>query len=143
ASGCCDPAGNLSLEATAGPGFSAMRLPISNNRTAPRNYIAGMSPSNPDAWCGYLQAVHSFWELGGFLRPGVVPYVYAQDEPSLEGQRLVARQSSVVHRCFPGGKTLMTGNPSPANSFLWDKKGGDDLDIWVVLSRRWYGRFGH
>ena len=34
----------------------------------------------------------------------------------------------------------MTGNPTPANRFLWDG-GNDDLDIWVVLLRRWYGRF--
>jgi Domain of unknown function (DUF4091) len=34
---------------------------------------------------------------------------------------------------------MMTGNPSRANSFLWDGKGGDDLDIWTVLSRRYYG----
>ena len=33
----------------------------------------------------------------------------------------------------------MTGNPSKANAFLWDGKGGDDLDIWTVLSRRYYG----
>ena len=33
----------------------------------------------------------------------------------------------------------MTGNPSRANAFLWDGKGGDDLDVWTVLSRRYYG----
>jgi hypothetical protein len=37
----------------------------------------------------------------------------------------------------------MTGNPDPtgANRFLFDGKGGDDLDIWAVLSRRYYGQF--
>jgi len=35
----------------------------------------------------------------------------------------------------------MTGNPTAANAFLWDNRGGDDLDIWAVLLRRWYGRF--
>jgi hypothetical protein len=33
----------------------------------------------------------------------------------------------------------MTGNPTAANRFLWDGKGGDDLDVWTVLSRRYYG----
>jgi hypothetical protein len=36
---------------------------------------------------------------------------------------------------------LMTGNPSPSNTFLWDGKGGDDLDVWTVLSRRYYGKW--
>ena len=37
----------------------------------------------------------------------------------------------------------MTGNPLPGNKngFLSDGKNGDDLDVWVVLSRRWYGQF--
>ena len=37
----------------------------------------------------------------------------------------------------------MTGNPSPTgeNAFLSDGKNGDDLDIWAVLSRRFYGSF--
>ena len=35
----------------------------------------------------------------------------------------------------------MTGNPTTNNRFLWDGRGGDDLDIWVTLARRWYGRF--
>ena len=27
------------------------------------------------------------------------------------------------------------------NRYLWDNKGGDDVDIWAVLSRRYYGRY--
>jgi hypothetical protein len=72
-----------------------------------------------------------------------VPYLYAYDEPDLNGQRIVARQSKVLHQCWPGAKSLMTGNPEPdgSNAFLADGKGGDDLDIWAVLTRRFYGRF--
>jgi hypothetical protein len=27
------------------------------------------------------------------------------------------------------------------NRFLWDNRGGNDVGIWVVLLRRWYGKF--
>ena len=63
------------------------------------------------------------------LRPDAVPFVFGFDEPGPEGQRLVARQAETVHRCFPGGRQLMTGNPSRSNSFLWDGRHGDDLDL--------------
>jgi hypothetical protein len=139
-----DSAGNMVREVNAGPGFPAMRIPISNNRTAARNFIGGVDPAKPETWCDYLGAVRKFWQDNGWLTTGpVVPYVYGQDEPGLPGQQLVAKQSAVVHRCFPGGKTLMTGNPSPfgTNTFLWDGRNGDDLDIWVVLGGRYYGSF--
>ena len=55
--------------------------------------------------------------------------------------RLVSKQSATLHRCWPGSRQLVTGNPTAANRFLWDNKGGDDVDIWAVLSRRYYGRY--
>ncbi len=134
-----DSAGNFVGQLASTPGFSAMRIPISSNRTSSRNYIAGLSPYEPSKWCGYLRQVRGFWETHRALRPDSVPYLFGFDEPSLGGQRLVARQAKVLHRCFPGGRQLMTGNPSPANRFLWDGRNGDDLDIWTVLSRRFYG----
>jgi hypothetical protein len=135
-----DSATNMVDAARAG--FPAMRVPISSNRTAPGGWIAGLNPSNPESWCDYLRSVRGFWERQGWLGR-TLPFLYAQDEPGLPGQRLVARQSKVLHTCFPGAKSLMTGNPEPsgANQFLSDGKGGDDLDIWVVLSRRYYGQF--
>lgn len=136
-----DAAGNFKRQLAVGPGFSAMRIPISNNRTSERNYIAGLSPFKPETWCSYLREVRSFWTQHGALRPDTLPYLYSLDEPGLEGQRLVAKQAKELHGCFPGAAQLMTGNPSPANSFLWDNKGSDDVDIWVVLSRRYYGKF--
>jgi hypothetical protein len=136
-----DSAGNLLSQLASGPGFSALRIPISSNRTSERNYIAGLSPHRPETWCDYLRRVHAFWSENKVLRPDSVAYLFGVDEPGLAGQRLVARQAAALHRCFPGGRQLMTGNPSRANSFLWDGKGGDDLDIWTVLSRRYYGKW--
>jgi hypothetical protein len=133
-----DSAGNFLGQLRAAPGFSALRIPISSNRTAEHNYIARLSPFQPETWCDYLRRVHAFWSQNGALG-SALPYVFGYDEPGPSGQRLVARQAKAVHGCFPGGKQLMTGNPSARNAFLWDGKGGDDLDIWTVLSRRYYG----
>jgi Domain of unknown function (DUF4091) len=135
-----DSAANFVGQLRTTPGFSAMRIPISNNRTSERNYIAGLSPFEPGTWCNYLRRVRAFWARHDALRAEAVAYLYGFDEPGLAGQRVVARQAAILHRCFPGGMQLMTGNPSRANRFLRDGK-GDDLDIWTVLSRRYYGRF--
>lgn len=37
----------------------------------------------------------------------------------------------------------MTGNPSPtgANSFLWNDPEGGTVDIWTVLTNRYYGKY--
>jgi hypothetical protein len=120
--------------------FAAMRVPISSNRTAPANRIAGLDPQAPEQWCDYLRSVRSFWAEQGWLARSA-PYLYAADEPDLPGQRVAARQSRVLHSCWPGAKSLLTGNPTAENSFLANGKGGDDLDIWAVLTRRYYGRF--
>jgi hypothetical protein len=71
-----------------------------------------------------------------------VPYLYALDEPDLAGMALVGRQAATAHGCFPGSQVLVTGNPTSSNRFLWDNRNGDDVDIWAVLSRRYYGQFG-
>src|SRR5439155_7802098 len=39
-----DSAGNMEKEASAGGGFSAMRIPISTNRTSAGSLVAGLSP---------------------------------------------------------------------------------------------------
>ncbi len=134
-----DSAGNFLGQLRSSPGFSALRIPISSNRAAAHNYIARVSPFQPETWCEYLRRVYAFWSTNGALGASAVPYVFGYDEPGPSGQRLVARQAKAVHDCFPGGRQMMTGNPSPANAFLWDGKRGDDLDIWTVLSRRFYG----
>jgi hypothetical protein len=136
-----DSAGNFLGQLGSTPGFSAMRIPISSNRTSERNYIAGLTPYEPEKWCDYLGQVRGFWARNQAVRADSIPYVFGLDEPGLQGQRLVARQAAVVHRCFAGGRQVMTGNPSRANAFLWDGRRGDDLDIWTVLSRRYYGKW--
>jgi hypothetical protein len=130
----------MTREMADGP-FSALRIPISSNRTARDNYIGGLSPFAPATWCSYLQAVHSTWQQRGWLSGGAVPYLYAFDEPDLGDKRLVARQAETAHRCFPGARVLETTNPDPggADRFLWDGRGGDDVDIWAILARRYYG----
>jgi hypothetical protein len=136
-----DSAGNFLSQLGSSPGFSAMRIPISSNRTSERNYIAGLTPYEPEKWCDYLRHVRTFWGQHRAFRADSLSYVFGVDEPGLAGQRLVGRQAAIVHRCFPGGMQLMTGNPSRANAFLWDGKGDDDLDVWTVLSRRYYGKW--
>jgi hypothetical protein len=137
-----DAAGNAIQVLGAQPGFSALRVPVSSNRASVRNRIAGLDPTDPEGWCGYLQAVYGFWSDHGWLA-GRVPYLYAQDEPGPEGMRLVARQAKALHGCFPGAQALVTGNPSPigANSFLWTAKDGSNVDIWAVLANRYYGKY--
>jgi hypothetical protein len=133
-----DAAGNMVKQNQAG--FATMRIPISNQRASRRNRIAGISPFELDTWCDYLRSVRSFWAEHGWLA-GRIPYLYSLDEPGPEGMRFVAQQAATAHRCFPGARMLVTGNPSRGNRFLWDDRGHDDVDIWAVLSRRYYGRF--
>ncbi|HZQ65128.1 MAG TPA: hypothetical protein VFA66_07880 [Gaiellaceae bacterium] len=133
-----DAAGNMVRESSLG--FATMRLPISNQRASERNRIAGISPLAPATWCDYLQSVRGFWEQHGWLA-GRIPYLYALDEPGPTGMRFVAEQAQTAHRCFPGARVLVTGNPVPSNRFLWDDRDHDDVDIWSVLSRRYYGDF--
>ena len=85
--------------------------------------------------------MRAFWDEHGWLS-GRIPYLYTLDEPGPEGHAGSSRQQSLVaHRCFPGARMLVTGNPSMANGFLWDGRDGDDVDIWAVLSRRYYGQY--
>ena len=133
-----DSAGNMTAQVKPGE-FAAMAIPLSNNRTSPSNYVAGLSPLHPEEWCSYLQSVRSFWQGHGWL-DGAFPYLYGLDETGAAGMKIVAQQAAVLHRCFPGGKELITGNPSPSNRFLWNG-GSNDVDVWVVLANRYYGRY--
>jgi Glycoside hydrolase 123, catalytic domain len=132
-----DSASNMVAE-VGDRAFAAMSIPVSNNRTAPANYIAGLSPNAPQTWCSYLQSVHSFWQQHGWLDS--YPYLYGMDEPGLAGFKVVAQQAKAVHACFPGGHVIVTGNPSLDNRFLWNG-GSDDVDVWVVLASRYYGKY--
>jgi len=96
-----DSATNMERQIQASGGFPAMRMPISNNRTAPHNYLGGMSPSQPGTWCDYLRSVHDFWASHNWLASSI-SFLYGQDEPGPSGQRLVSQQASVAHRCWAG-----------------------------------------
>jgi hypothetical protein len=135
-----DSAGNMIRQLQAGQ-FPTLWIPLSTNRSTPRNYIAGMSPFEPEKWCGYLATVKQFWTLHGFLRNGAIPYAYPYDEPGESNTSLLARQATSLHRCFPGAKMLITGTPSPATGRLYDGKGPDDVDIWTAVTWRYYGKF--
>jgi hypothetical protein len=134
-----DSAGNMVNQNPAA--FATLRIPISNQHASVRARIAGISPFQLDAWCDYLRNVRGFWEGHGWLA-GHLPYLYTLDEPGPNGMRLLAQQSAIAHRCWPGSNMLVTGNPTERNRFLWDNKNGDDGDIWAVLSRRYYGQYG-
>jgi hypothetical protein len=134
-----DAATNMVRQSPAA--FSALRIPISNQRASVANRIAKISPFAPDTWCGYLERVHSFWADHGWL-DGRLAYLYTLDEPGPEGMKTVAKQAAAGHACWAGSKMLVTGNPSISNRFLWDGRNGDDADIWAVLSRRYYGQYG-
>ncbi len=134
------PQGTSSGSCARRPGFSALRIPISSNRTSARNYIAQMSPFSPETWCEYLGRVRSFWAENDVLGAAPLPYLFGYDEPSLDGPTTRRPPGEGPARLLPRrGQQLMTGNPTPANAFLWDGKGGDDLDVWTLLSRRYYG----
>jgi hypothetical protein len=134
-----DSAGNMIRQSPAS--FATLRIPISNQRASAGNRIAGISPFELDAWCDYLRSVRGFWDAHGWLG-GHVSYLYTLDEPGVDGMRLVAQQAATAHRCWAGSNMLVTGNPTAQNRFLWDGKAGDDVDIWAVLSRRYYGQYG-
>jgi hypothetical protein len=135
-----DSAGNMIRQFQAGQ-FPTLWIPLSNNRASAGSRIAGLSPDEPEKWCGYLGAVRSFWTLHGFLQNGAIPYIYPYDEPGDTHTSLLARQATAVHRCFPGAKMLTTATPGQTMSRLYDGKGSDDVDIWSVVDWRYYGVF--
>ena len=135
-----DSAGEMVQQFQAGQ-FPDLWIPISSNRASAKYYIAGLSPSDPEKWCGYLKAVSQFWTLHGFLQNGAIPYIYPYDEPGDTHTSLLARQATAVHKCFPGGKMLVTATPDSAMSRLYDGKGTDNVDIWASVDWRYYGVF--
>jgi len=118
--------------------FASMWIPISNNRWSPNTYVGGRSPYKPQDWCSYLRSVHGFWQTHGWL--GSYPYLYGMDEPGASRFRIVQRQAKVTHSCFAGSHVLVTGKPTAQNRYLWNG-GSDDVDVWVVLSSRYYGKY--
>jgi hypothetical protein len=118
--------------------FASMWIPISNNRWSPSTYVGGRSPFEPQGWCSYLKSVHGFWQAHGWL--GSYPFLWGMDEPGLPRFRVVQRQARITHSCFPGGHVIVTGMPTAKDRFLWNG-GKDDVDAWVVLASRYYGKY--
>ena len=114
-------------------------IPLSTNRATPGSYIAGLSPNEPEKWCGYLQTIRQYWESHGWLQTGAIPYAYPYDEPGDTHTSLLARQATTLHRCFPGARMLTTATPGSSTKRLWDGKGTDDVDIWAAVDWRYYG----
>jgi hypothetical protein len=135
-----DSSGMMVQQLQAGQ-FPDLWIPISNNRASAKSDAAGLSPFEPEKWCGYLGTVRQFWTLHGFLQGGAVPYIFPYDEPGDGQTSLLARQAAALHRCFPGAKMVVTATPHAAMSRLYDGKGTDDIDIWTIVDWRYYGTY--
>jgi hypothetical protein len=134
-----DKAARMTEAASDPRQFSAMSIPLSNNRSTANEWTAGISPYKPETWCPYLRAVRAFWQNHGWL-PGAYPYLYGMDEPGANLYPVVRRQASALHACWPGSKLVVTGKPRTENRFLWNG-GSDDVDVWAVLESRYYGEY--
>jgi hypothetical protein len=126
------------MRAQAEPGFNTLRIPLSTQHQAGGAWLGKASPYAPWAWEPWLERVRPFWQRHGWTDRAVA---WAWDEPGRKESRLVARQAAVLHRAFPEAEVLSTVSPLPGNRYLRDG-GGDDLDIWSVLARRFYGQYG-
>ncbi len=127
------------VTAVGEPGqFSSMWIPVSNNRWSPSTYVGNVSPFRPQAWCSYLRSVHGFWQQHGWLSS--YAYLWGMDEPGPARYPIVAREDKAAHACFAGSHTIVTGQPTAENRFLWNG-GKDDVDAWVVLASRYYGQY--
>jgi hypothetical protein len=141
--------------------FSTMRLPIGTQHTPVSR--TGQSPRTPETWAAYLTSqVLPYWQAHGWLDRALV---WGWDEPGpVYDRRYVAPQACAAHaagvpylttaapeRTIPartvtipwgaGTRTYTVRAHGDDNEFLWDDQGCDDVDIWAVLSRRFYGSF--
>jgi hypothetical protein len=143
--------------------FSAMRLPLTTQRAVASH--PGPSARAPQTWAGWLRSsVEPLWRQEGWLGRSLV---WGWDEPGDAADRgVVARQACTIHESSPGTPYLLTDTlraPRPRrqvkvrwgrsvrtytlpaeggdNRQLWDGRGCDDVDIWTLLSRRYYGTF--
>ena len=141
--------------------FSTMRMPIGTQHTPESR--TGQSARTPETWASYLTSqVLPFWRAHGWLDRALI---WGWDEPGpVYNRKYVAPQACAAHAA--GVPYLTTGAPErvvPArrvtipwgkgtrtytvrahgtdNEFLWDGQGCDDVNIWAVLSRRFYGSF--
>ena len=141
--------------------FSAMRLPLGTQRAA--RLAHGPVPSLPRGLDRLPdRRVLPFWREHGWLDRALV---WGWDEPGpVYGRRLSRRRPAPrMRRAWPisrparrrgafparrvtipwgqGTRSFTIRAHGEANGFLWDDQGCDDVDIWAVLSRRFYGSF--
>ena len=141
--------------------FSTMRLPLGTQRSAASR--TGQSARSPETWAAYLsEQVLPFWSARGWLDRALV---WGWDEPGpafgrryVDAARPAPRTRPACRTSRPALRAAHPGAPRddpvgqgtrsftiPAhgvdNGFLWDDQGCDDVDIWAVLSRRFYGSF--
>jgi hypothetical protein len=121
----------------ANMGFNTLRLPLSTQRQASGAWVGGVSPREPGSWRDWLTRVRPFWEQNGWLDRAVA---WTWDEPGLKERFLLGAQARALHEVFPEAKLVSTISPGAGNVHLRDG-GTDDLDIWAVLSRRFYGTY--
>jgi hypothetical protein len=151
----------IRMSAEAAYPFRTMRLPLGTQRSAPSR--TGQSARTPATWAAYLSdRVLPFWREHGWLDRALV---WGWDEPGpVYSRRFASPQACAAHAA--GVAYLTTGAPERRiaarrvtipwgqgtrsftikahgkdNSLLWDDRGCDDVDIWAVLSRRFYGSF--
>jgi hypothetical protein len=123
----------------AGFGFNTMRLPLSTQKQASGRWLGGAAPDEPETWQSWLDLVSPFWLENNWTDRAVA---YTWDEPGRRAWPLLARQALAVHTGFPEAQLMTTASPSDVNRSLWDG-GTDDVDIWSVLCRRFYGVYDH
>jgi hypothetical protein len=126
------------MRTQAGPGFNTLRIPLSTQHQAGQAWLGKASPYAPAAWKPWLSLVRPFWQRNGWTDRAVA---WTWDEPGPKESRLVAQQATALHAGFPEAKVLSTVSPLPGNRYLRDG-GADDLDVWAVLARRFYGTYG-
>ena len=108
-------------------------------RVSAASRIAGLSPFAPESWCSYLSL---FAELLGraWVADHDVPYL-TRSMSRVRGNGPGRAPGGSAHSCF-GGPGARHRQPRPPDRFLLGTTSdGDDVDIWAVLSRRWYGQF--
>ena len=125
----------MRLEASMG--FNSLRLPLSTQRQASGRWVGGVSPRQPTAWGRWLAKVRPFWLANGWHGRALA---WAWDEPGRAQLALLRAQARALHASFPEARLLSTVTPSRSSRSLRDG-GRDDLDVWAVLSRRFYGRY--
>jgi Domain of unknown function (DUF4091) len=129
------------MAAEGGNPYTTMRVPLDTQHVG-ASERTGVRATDPSTWGDFLRrAVLPFWQSHGWLDRAVV---WGWDEPgSVAARRFVGPQACAVHRAAPGLRYLVTASPLATGAgedrLLFDGRGCDDVDIWAVLSRRWYG----